>query len=63
MSRSGENPGRGYYKCRECGRVIRLRTDGDCLPRCPVCWNREWAELHVGPCSEAKAGPERRACA
>ena len=45
MYTAGEKPGRGYYACRNCGRVIYLNTDDDALPLCPACDGREWDKL------------------
>lgn len=45
MNRAGEKPGRGYYACRTCGRVIYLRRDTDVLPPCPECKGKEWEKL------------------
>jgi hypothetical protein len=45
MNRAGEKPGRGYYACRTCGRVIYLRRDTDVLPTCPECKGEEWEKL------------------
>lgn len=45
MNRAGEKPGRGYYACRACGRVIYLRRGADVLPPCPECKGEEWEKL------------------
>jgi len=45
MNAAGEKPGRGYYACRNCGRVIYLRRDGEALPVCPECNGAQWEKL------------------
>jgi predicted RNA-binding Zn-ribbon protein involved in translation (DUF1610 family) len=42
---TGDVPGRGYYSCRKCGKVIHLDTDSDSLPTCPNCGNTRWDKL------------------
>lgn len=39
----GQKPGAGTYHCANCGEVVKL-TDGECLPRCPVCGGTQWEE-------------------
>ncbi len=34
---TGEKPGKGMYKCVNCGEVIRLDDDIDTLPPCQKC--------------------------
>lgn len=42
MYRTGEKPGKGYYKCCKCGQVIHLDEDSDALPPCPKCNHTYW---------------------
>lgn len=45
MFRTGERPGKGQYKCTNCGEVIRLDDDTDVLPPCPSCHNTYWTKI------------------
>jgi len=45
VNKTGEKPGKGYYACRKCGRVIYLNSDADVLPVCPECEGRDWDKL------------------
>ena len=42
---TGDVPGRGYYSCRKCGKVIHLDYDDDPLPPCANCGNTKWDKL------------------
>ncbi len=42
---TGDTPGKGYYSCRSCGKVIHLDTDEDALPACPRCGKADWHKL------------------
>jgi len=37
MPTTGEKPGKGYYQCKRCGKMIYLDQNSDTLPPCPVC--------------------------
>ncbi|GAB6100415.1 hypothetical protein JCM16358_22940 [Halanaerocella petrolearia] len=37
MPSTGEKPGKGTYRCKMCGRYIKLDDDSDTLPPCPEC--------------------------
>ena len=39
MNKTGEKPGKGHYKCKGCGQVIRLVYNNDELPPCTNCKN------------------------
>ncbi len=34
MSKTGEKPGKGIYRCRTCGQIVVLDDDTDTLPPC-----------------------------
>jgi len=42
MPTTGEKPGRGTYKCLNCGQLIHLDQDSDTLPPCPNCDKTNW---------------------
>lgn len=42
MSTTGEKPGKGPYKCTNCGEVIHLDQRTDRLPPCPKCAKTNW---------------------
>jgi DNA-directed RNA polymerase subunit RPC12/RpoP len=42
MSTTGEKPGKGAYKCTNCGEVIHLDQSTDTLPPCPKCAKTNW---------------------
>jgi len=45
MYSTGEKPGKGLYKCTQCGEVIRLDDDSDTLPPCPKCHGTRWNKV------------------
>jgi rubredoxin len=45
MYSTGEAPGRGYYSCRKCGKVIYVNHDDNPLPPCPNCGDTKWDKL------------------
>ena len=45
MYTTGEKPGKGRYRCTECGHIIHLDDDSDALPPCPVCDNTTWNKV------------------
>lgn len=45
MYNTGEKPGKGRYKCINCGTVVTLDDDSDTLPPCPSCDGTEWDKV------------------
>ena len=45
MPTTGEKPGKGTYRCRNCGQVVTLDNDNDTLPPCPSCDGTEWDKV------------------
>ncbi|MDY6827637.1 MAG: Zn-ribbon containing protein [Bacillota bacterium] len=45
MLSTGEKPGKGDYKCTNCGKIVHLDADTDILPPCPRCGNREFEKV------------------
>ncbi|MCI1640604.1 MAG: zinc ribbon-containing protein [Bacteroidales bacterium] len=45
MYKTGEKPGKGWYRCLKCGKVIELNDDSDTLPPCPKCKGTEWTKI------------------
>ena len=43
--KAGDTPGKGYYCCTKCGRVLYLDTDETALPNCPECGAPDWEKL------------------
>ena len=41
MATTGEKPGKGTYKCRNCGTTVTLDDHSDTLPPCPKCAGTE----------------------
>lgn len=41
ISRTGEKPGRGSYRCTNCGTEVSL-DEHDKMPPCPKCNNTEF---------------------
>lgn len=37
MPSTGEKPGKGKYKCTNCGQIVVLDDHTDTLPPCPSC--------------------------
>ncbi|MDP2181430.1 MAG: hypothetical protein Q8K99_02535 [Actinomycetota bacterium] len=37
MPTTGEKPGKGTYKCTNCGQLVHLDDTTDTLPPCPNC--------------------------
>lgn len=44
MPTTGEKPGKGTYRCLNCGEIIHL-DDGDTMPPCPVCNYTEFEKI------------------
>ena len=45
MPATSEKPGKGRYKCTECGKIVVLNDTRDTLPPCSVCENTEFIEV------------------
>jgi len=45
MPTTGEKPGKGTYKCRNCGTLVTLDDDSDRLPPCPSCDGTEFDKV------------------
>jgi DNA-directed RNA polymerase subunit RPC12/RpoP len=45
MPTTGEKPGKGTYKCTNCGQLVTLDDDDDVLPPCPRCDNTEFTKV------------------
>jgi predicted nucleic acid-binding Zn-ribbon protein len=45
MPATGEKPGKGDYKCTNCGNVLHLENDDDALPPCPKCGNKTFDKV------------------
>lgn len=45
MPITGEKPGKGTYKCRNCGTLVTLDEDSDRLPPCPSCDGTEFDKI------------------
>ena len=45
MPTTGERPGKGIYKCKNCGQIVRLDDSTDTLPPCPRCAKTEFRKL------------------
>jgi DNA-directed RNA polymerase subunit RPC12/RpoP len=40
--KTGEKPGKGTYRCLECGKLVTLDDQNDTLPPCPICHYTEY---------------------
>ena len=45
MPTTGEKPGKGTYKCKKCGTLVRLDDTTDTLPPCPKCSHTEYSKV------------------
>jgi DNA-directed RNA polymerase subunit RPC12/RpoP len=45
MPSTGEKPGRGTYRCANCGQLVHLDQDSDTLPPCPNCSKTDWRRV------------------
>ena len=45
MPSTGERPGKGTYKCDNCGQIVVLDDDDDTLPPCPRCNETEYTKV------------------
>ncbi|WP_279611970.1 zinc ribbon-containing protein [Raoultibacter timonensis] len=43
--KTGEKPGKGSYRCLNCGQVVELKSDDDQLPPCPNCHHEEFEKI------------------
>lgn len=46
MPTTGEKPGKGTYKCKNCGQIVRLDDNSDTLPPCPSCNGTEFEKVY-----------------
>jgi len=51
-------PGKGQYRCAECGYGITIHDE---LPTCPMCAGTAWELTPWSPVGNARRGAERRA--
>ncbi|SJZ99882.1 zinc ribbon-containing protein [Selenihalanaerobacter shriftii] len=45
MPNTGQQPGKGTYKCTKCGKEVELKDDKERLPGCPACGFPEFNEV------------------
>jgi DNA-directed RNA polymerase subunit RPC12/RpoP len=45
MPTTGEKPGKGMYKCTNCGQLVTLDDADDTLPPCPKCDNTKFSKV------------------
>lgn len=45
MPTTGEKPGIGTYKCKNCGTLVNLDEESDKLPPCPNCNYTEFDKI------------------
>jgi len=45
MPRTGEKPGKGTYKCNNCGTKVTLDDATDTLPPCPKCHGTQFTRI------------------
>ncbi len=45
MPTTGEKPGKGTYKCNNCGTTVTLDDVTDTLPPCPKCKGTEFTRI------------------
>ncbi|TLS36669.1 zinc ribbon-containing protein [Pseudalkalibacillus caeni] len=45
MAEATTRPGKGTYKCKNCGTEVTLDDQGDQLPPCPSCGNKYFDEV------------------
>jgi len=45
MPTTGEKPGKGTYKCTNCGTTVTLDDNSDTLPPCPKCNNTQFNKI------------------
>ncbi len=45
MYKTGEKPGKGTYKCTNCGQIVELDNNSDTLPPCPHCRNTTYYKI------------------
>ena len=44
MYTSGDKPGKGTYKCQQCGKEVTIEENEE-LPICPVCGYDKWDKI------------------
>nr|WP_274381292.1 hypothetical protein [Gordonibacter urolithinfaciens] len=42
---TGDQPGEGRYRCKNCGYIVRITSDTEKLPACPNCGHHEFEKL------------------
>ena len=42
---TGDQPGEGRYRCKNCGYIVRITSDTEKLPACPNCGHHEFGKL------------------
>lgn len=45
MYSTGDKPGKGTYKCINCGELVHLNDDSDTLPPCPKCHKTSYTKV------------------
>ena len=45
MATTGQKPGVGTYKCRNCGTTVHLDDPDNTLPPCPKCSGTEFSKV------------------
>lgn len=45
MVTTGEKPGKGDYRCTNCGQIVTLDDDSDTMPPCPRCDGTKFTEI------------------
>lgn len=42
---TGDKPGEGRYRCKNCGYIVRITSDTEALPACPNCGHHEFEKV------------------
>jgi DNA-directed RNA polymerase subunit RPC12/RpoP len=45
MYKTGDKPGKGKYRCMQCGEIVTLDDQNDTLPTCPLCHATDWTKV------------------
>ena len=43
--KTGDNPGKGTYRCTKCGFLVHLYDNDGKLPACPACMHSEYTKV------------------
>ncbi|WP_080797187.1 zinc ribbon-containing protein [Arabiibacter massiliensis] len=43
--KTGDKPGPGKYRCKNCGYIVRINDDAEPLPACPNCGHHEFEKV------------------